>query len=67
MEFNICQSTNRDDYEILIRKRGGNKYASYCPQINFMLQGTEHEEVYEAMMKKIDEHILKIKLLQNSN
>ncbi len=65
--MNISKSTNPDDYEILIRKRGENKYASYCPQINFILHGTVHEEVYDAMTTKVNEHISKLKLLNNEN
>jgi len=42
-------STNLDDYEVLIRRRGESDYASYCPQLTYMLKGTTHEEVEEAM------------------
>lgn len=57
MEVKISQSKNLNDYEVLIRKHGNNNYASYCPQINLMLSGSEHVEVQEAMDKKIQEHI----------
>ncbi len=60
-EVKISTSTNANDYEILIRKRGDGQYAAYCPQINFMLSGTLHEEVRELMRKKVEEHISEIK------
>jgi hypothetical protein len=61
MEYKISQSTNVNDYEILIRKRGENEYASYCPQLNLMLTGTFHEEVEDLMLAKIKEHVENIK------
>lgn len=61
MEFQPSQSTNIYDYEILIRKRGENEYASYCPQLNLMLTGTFHEEVEELILEKIKEHIENLK------
>ncbi len=57
MSFNILQSPNKSDYEILIRKRGENEYASYCPQLNIMLTGTFHEEVEGKMEEYIEKHI----------
>lgn len=42
-------STSLDDYEVLIRRRGESDYASYCPQLTYMIKGTTHEEVEEAM------------------
>lgn len=57
MEIKLSQSTNFDDYEILIRKKGVNDYSSYCPQLNLMLSGTVHEEVANLMEEKIKEHI----------
>lgn len=57
MEFVKSKSTNKDDYEILIRKRGENDYASYCPQLNFMIKGFDHSQVKEYMSDYIDRHI----------
>jgi hypothetical protein len=57
MSTQISISLNPDDYEVLIRKRGDNDYASYCPQLNLMLKGTEHEEVKKLMQEKIANHI----------
>lgn len=56
-EVLISESTNLQDYEILIRKRGENQYASYCPQLNKMLTGTEHEEVRNLMYTEVTNHI----------
>lgn len=56
-EVKVSESKDLNDYEILIRKRGENQYASYCPQLNFMLTGTEHEEVREKMYNHITSHI----------
>ncbi|MFA7325326.1 MAG: hypothetical protein CVV25_08640 [Ignavibacteriae bacterium HGW-Ignavibacteriae-4] len=57
MERQISNSVNANDYEVLIRKRGEGKYASYCPQLNYMITGEEHEEVYGLMVEKINSHI----------
>lgn len=57
MSFRISTSTNIDDYEILIRRRGENEYASYCPQLNLMLTGTFHEEVENMMYERVKQHI----------
>lgn len=53
----ISKSTNKWDYEILIRKRGESEYASYCPQLNYMLTGTQHAEVEMKMEEYIHKHI----------
>jgi len=45
----MITSTDQSDYEILIRRRGENDYASYCPQLAHMIKGTAHEEAEEAM------------------
>lgn len=50
-------STDPNDYEILIRRRGESDYASYCPQLTRMLKGQAHEEVEEAMKKIVLDHI----------
>lgn len=42
-------STDPNDYEVLIRRRGEDDYASYCPQLAHMIKGTAHEEVEDAM------------------
>jgi hypothetical protein len=57
MEFVKSTSKIKEDYEILIRKRGENDYASYCPQLNFMIKGFDHEQVREYMANQIDDHI----------
>lgn len=62
MEIKISKSTNIDDYEIMIRKRGDNNYASYCPQLNLILRGNQHEQVQYAMLDKINQHIEKLKV-----
>ena len=61
MNVLVSNSTNFEDYEILIRKKGVNGYSSYCPQLNLMLTGTEHEEVVLLMQNKIKEHIESLK------
>jgi len=62
----ISRSTNKWDYEILIRKRGESEYASYCPQLNYMLMGTEHAEVEMKMEEYIHTHIKEIQNNENS-
>ncbi len=65
MSNNISNSISMDDYEVLIRKRGDNQYASYCPQLNLMITGLFHEEVEEKMYSKIAQHIQNLKANQN--
>lgn len=60
MAVEISKNTDPDTYEILIRKRGDNDYASYCPQLNFMIKGTVHEEVQNQMQEHIQKHIAEI-------
>ena len=57
----LSHSTDINDYEILIRRRGDNDYASYCPQLNHMIIGTEHEEVRNLMKDFIDQYIHDLK------
>lgn len=57
MEIKKSSSTNLEDYEILIRKRGEDDYASYCPQLNKMIKGTVHEQVRNEMKEAIEKHI----------
>ena len=61
----VSTSINIDDYEILIRKRGEGMYASYCPQLNYMLTGIEHVEVQNKMLDHIENHIKDMKISQN--
>ncbi len=58
-------STDPFDYEILIRRRGENDYASYCPQLNYMIVGTEHEEVRNLMKQQIEKYIERISKMQS--
>ena len=57
MSTTLPTSTNIRDYEILIRRRGENDYASYCPQLAHMIKGTAHEEVEDAMKQYVMDHI----------
>ncbi len=57
MDIKISDSTDVTNYEILIRKRGVNDYASYCPQLNYIIKGTAHEEVETKMQEHIKKHI----------
>lgn len=61
MSMETSNSLNRNDYEILIRRRGENEYASYCPQLNIMLTGSFHEEVENKMEEYIKNHIENLK------
>ncbi|TAE22884.1 MAG: hypothetical protein EAZ92_15230 [Candidatus Kapaibacterium sp.] len=54
-------STNPSDYDVLIRRWGETGYASYCPQLEFMIKGTAHVEVEEAMKEHILKHIEQLK------
>lgn len=50
-------STNPQDYEILIRRRGETGYAAFCPQIQHIVKGSAHEEVEEKMKEIVREYI----------
>jgi hypothetical protein len=67
----VLKSTSTDfyDYEIFVRRRGENDYAAYCPQLNLMINGTEHEQVVMLMRKAIEQHIavLNAKEAKDSN
>ncbi|MDX9790236.1 MAG: hypothetical protein WC313_02000 [Candidatus Kapaibacterium sp.] len=67
MSSNISSSLNVDEYEVLIRRRGENEYASYCPQLNLMLTGTFHEEVENKMYEKIQQHIQHLKMAEGQD
>jgi hypothetical protein len=67
MSSKISTSLNIDDYEILIRKRGDNEYASYCPQLNLMITGAFHEEVENKMYEKVTSHVQQLKLTINQD
>lgn len=60
----MFESTDIHDYEILIRRRGENDYASYCPQLAHMIKGTEHVEVENAMKDFVMKHIEEIRQRQ---
>ncbi|MGQ9819382.1 MAG: hypothetical protein ACUVQ1_05600 [Candidatus Kapaibacteriales bacterium] len=62
----LSKSINIFDYEIYVRRRGENDYASYCPQLNLMINGKNHEEVVQQMRKKIEEHIAKLRKEQTN-
>jgi len=59
--MNRPTSTDPNDYEVLIRRRGEEDYASYCPQLAHMIKGTVHEEVEEAMKAIVLEYIASLK------
>lgn len=44
------------EYEILVRKRGENDYAAYCPQLDLVVRGTAHAEVEAKMRVVIEQH-----------
>lgn len=60
-------STDLQDYEVLIRRRGDNDYASYCPQLGHMIKGTAHEEVEEAMKDYVRAYIASLANAEASN
>lgn len=67
MELKKSTSTDFYDYEIYVRRRGENDYASYCPQLNMMVNGSEHEQVVMLMRQKIEEHIKNLRKKQQEN
>lgn len=64
MEVKKSTSTDFYDYEIYVRRRGESDYASYCPQLNLMINGSEHEQVVMLMRQKIEEHIKNLRKQQ---
>ena len=55
--FTISDSTKKEDYEILIKKRDTDDFISYCPQLNYLVKGQNFEEVYYGLDLLIIEHI----------
>lgn len=55
------QSTDPQDYDVLIRRRGETVYASYCPQLEHVIKGTAHVEVEDAMKAYILGYIERLK------
>jgi hypothetical protein len=47
------------EYEILIRRRGENVYAAFCPELELIVNGTAHEQVENKMKELIMEHVAK--------
>lgn len=56
-EIKISNSKNIEDYEILIRKRGDDDFASYCPQLNRMFKAGTLTEARRMVKEAIEEHI----------
>ncbi|MBS1904784.1 MAG: hypothetical protein JSS75_13845 [Bacteroidetes bacterium] len=50
---------NGKEYEILVRRRGENVYAAFCPQLELIVNGTAHQQVEEKMKQLIMEHVAK--------
>ncbi len=67
MEPKKSTSTDFYDYEIYVRRRGENDYASYCPQLNLMINGSEHEQVVMLMRQRIEEYIKNLLERQRNN
>ncbi len=57
MEIKKPTSKDIHDYEILIRRTGVEEYSSYCPQLNYMIKGTVHEEVQDQMTDYVKKYI----------
>lgn len=51
---------NGKEYEILVRRRGENTYAAFCPQLELIVNGTAHVQVEEKMKLLIIEHVKKL-------
>ncbi len=45
------------EYEILVRRRGENVYAAFCPQLELIVNGTAHQQVEEKMRQLIIETV----------
>ncbi len=61
------RSTNPLDYEILIRRRGEQDYAAYCPQLAIIVKGSSHEEVEERMRQHIQQWIEQLRTAEDSD
>ncbi len=55
------------NYEILIRRRGENVYAAFCPELELIVNGTAHEQVEEKMRQLILEHVAKEQAAQGGS
>ena len=60
-------STDPNEYEVLIRRRGETDYASYCPQLAHMIKGEAHVEVEEAMKAYVLAYIAALPAKAESN
>ncbi|NLO20083.1 MAG: hypothetical protein GX121_09480 [Ignavibacteria bacterium] len=56
-EVKVSNSGNIEDYEILIRKRGEDDFASYSPQINKMFKAKTLEEARRLIKEAIEKHV----------
>jgi hypothetical protein len=56
----ISDSGQRDDHEILVKKRKENDFVAYCPQLNRLVKGDSFENVYYSIEWAIFEHIKSI-------
>lgn len=58
--FVVSNSTEREDYEVLIKENDVNSFSAYCPQMNLLVKNIGFDEVYADMDKAISEHIKSI-------
>ncbi|MDR0927482.1 MAG: hypothetical protein LBO69_06925 [Ignavibacteria bacterium] len=56
--YSVSDSSDRDNYEILIKQKGEDEFQSYCPQLNMLVKGHSFNEVYEKVDAMIMEHIV---------
>lgn len=56
-KMNNNNKISPDDFEILIRRRDKNDFASYCPQLLYMIKGRTQIEVKSMMERFIENYI----------
>jgi|GEM_PF-394632 predicted RNase H-like HicB family nuclease len=57
MSFESSINIEPNEFEILIRKRGEDDFTAYCPQLNIMFKGNDHERVRQDLAAHIQRHI----------
>ena len=63
-EHNFIKPTMTDihSYEVMIRKRGSENFASYCPQLNVMFKGKTQDDVKNQLNEYIRSYIQQLEI-----
>ena len=48
-----------ENFEILVKREGETGYSAFCPELELIVRGTQHQQVEEKMKLLILEHVAK--------